>query len=723
MLYLLYLVGVMLMPGAFPAGCGQAEQPAPPSPTAAAEGGDFAFVPPGSQLDPGLSPSEPNVEPAPASGGEAPAAGANGAQDTAVSMDPPDEDELPDDGNAPVLSSWVANLPDGSTAPENMILRTPLNLVAGDAGNEEDVRLRWSVESANQLAFMIQRQQWWGEQWIDSDLIVAPPFPYTYTDSPGAGLWRYAIAAANTEGISPPSDWSEVRVDSSWTTFTPSADTRIVYVSSSEGNDSNDGLSTLTPKATIAAGYALLRNGYPDWLLLKRGDVWDESFPNFYKSGRSVNEPLVANTYGDDAARPHIRSGTQGGISRWGAGRTDYVALVGLHFTPHLRTTSDSPSGFRWLDSGRHILLEDCKFDGYKDNIAIQGFTGLVEDFVLRRCISVNSWGVNEHSQGLYASKVAGLTIDNCVFDHNGWREGVADPTIFNHNIYVQVDCSDVVLVNTISARASSHGAQVRPGGRVVNNLFIGNPIALLVGTGGVDGGGTDPTSPVIAHATHNVIVEGRNLSDASPRGFGLEVLFASSGLLSYNIIKDLGNATNPRAINLDGSQGGGNHNVLISDNAIYNWQGPIILSGTAQKLSGIVLERNLVRSSASIGPLVNIGDATNTGAVTSRNNRFWAPSVNASSLMRIGASSMDLQSWRSAVQDIGSTHSPSNSSDSAVSIGGYLTAALSMSGTSATFLDMTHQQSRRTWNPLLTAPEVNEYFRESFGYPEPPTP
>jgi hypothetical protein len=39
-----------------------------------------------------------------------------------------------------------------------------------------------------------------------------------------------------------------------WTIFTPSADTHIIYVSSSTGSDSNKGLSPNTAVATIAKG-------------------------------------------------------------------------------------------------------------------------------------------------------------------------------------------------------------------------------------------------------------------------------------------------------------------------------------------------------------------------------------------------------------------------------------------------------------------------------------
>ncbi len=75
-----------------------------------------------------------------------------------------------------------------------------------------------------------------------------------------------------------------------WTVVDPSADSRIIYVSSSTGNDANDGLSARTAKRSIDAGMALVRDGSPDHLLLKRGDVFtDQSFANWYQSGRSAD--------------------------------------------------------------------------------------------------------------------------------------------------------------------------------------------------------------------------------------------------------------------------------------------------------------------------------------------------------------------------------------------------------------------------------------------------
>ena len=59
-----------------------------------------------------------------------------------------------------------------------------------------------------------------------------------------------------------------------WTVLAPSPDSITVYVSSSEGDDSNDGLTPATAKRSIDAASVLIRDGYPDWLLLKRGDTF-----------------------------------------------------------------------------------------------------------------------------------------------------------------------------------------------------------------------------------------------------------------------------------------------------------------------------------------------------------------------------------------------------------------------------------------------------------------
>src|SRR5262249_30231035 len=130
-----------------------------------------------------------------------------------------------------------------------------------------------------------------------------------------------------------------------WTVFTASSDTRKIYVSSSMGNDFNSGLSPSTPVKTIAKGLSLLRDGYPDWLLLKKGDSWIEG-NQLRVSGRSASEPMVISSYdpnnptvpdpGTGGARPLIKVNYTMSTGFFSMGNFpsggNNIAFVGLEF-------------------------------------------------------------------------------------------------------------------------------------------------------------------------------------------------------------------------------------------------------------------------------------------------------------------------------------------------------------------------------------------------------
>src|SRR5262249_49272530 len=121
-------------------------------------------------------------------------------------------------------------------------------------------------------------------------------------------------------------------VQQDWTPFTPSADSRIVYVSSASGNDGFNGLSPSSPKRTIAAGRSLLRNGFPDWLLLGRGGGWAEGLcASSNISGGSESERMLVWSYGSSTERPLVRSGTQTAFSAFGQPPASHIAIVGIH--------------------------------------------------------------------------------------------------------------------------------------------------------------------------------------------------------------------------------------------------------------------------------------------------------------------------------------------------------------------------------------------------------
>ena len=123
-----------------------------------------------------------------------------------------------------------------------------------------------------------------------------------------------------------------ISVDSGgWTTYAPSGGARVVYVSSSQGRDSNSGLSPSSPVSSLARAQKLLHSGTGDELLLKRGDTWHSGFGFWGVSGQSSSNPLVIGAYGT-GSRPTIDSGNQTG---WTNGLTNVhdIAFIGLHFT------------------------------------------------------------------------------------------------------------------------------------------------------------------------------------------------------------------------------------------------------------------------------------------------------------------------------------------------------------------------------------------------------
>ena len=129
------------------------------------------------------------------------------------------------------------------------------------------------------------------------------PSPITPSPSPiSSDLVRYA---SEISAYVPPQN------SNGFTVISPSSDSQVIYVSYSEGSDSNNGLSEASPVQSVAAGFALAREGFPDQVLLKRGDVWPnttlgEGKSPLLKSGRSETEPAVLSYYGSSGDRPTL---------------------------------------------------------------------------------------------------------------------------------------------------------------------------------------------------------------------------------------------------------------------------------------------------------------------------------------------------------------------------------------------------------------------------------
>jgi hypothetical protein len=307
-----------------------------------------------------------------------------------------------------------------------------------------------------------------------------------------------------------------------WTILEPSEDSRLVYVSSSDGDDTNDGLTPETAKATIDAGAVLIRDGFPDWLMLKRGDTFGQPNLGRWKNGRSADEPLVVTAYGEEGPRPVIKLTND--FVNWSAQPRNHTAYVGLDF---YRSISDPDSEdftdtscstalgfFSGDNSAENILVEDCRFRYCWLVSQGQNDGPFISNVVIRRNIIRDTWvhGSTETEafriQGMFVRGTMGFVFEENLMDHNGWNAGIPDANAnqYNHNLYIQRTNGGGILVRgNIISRAAAHGVQLRSGGDAVMNAFVGNAIGMNLGYS------TPPAYPAAqTTANDNVFTDGR---------------------------------------------------------------------------------------------------------------------------------------------------------------------------------------------------------------------
>jgi hypothetical protein len=315
-----------------------------------------------------------------------------------------------------------------------------------------------------------------------------------------------------------------VETTSGFTVIKPSADSRLIYVSSSAGSDANTCLAEASPCKTLKAGLAKMRNGYPDHLYLKRGDVWrGERMVNNLPSGRSSSEPAVLTYYGNNGPRPKLENEqTAFNIMK---GKIMNFSVIGLEFSAYKmdpshpefqKSAEDAKAGIVLLGGNENILFEDNVFN-YAEMTLQAWESGSPTNISLRRNIWTGAYTKeslilrNKRPSNLYADGVVGLLIEENVFDYGGWNplvEGAAG-NMFNHNLYIQysTDGNKLIVRNNIITRASSHGVHGRPGGLFENNFFARNAVSLQMGYNG-----HPLLAGVKAQAIGNVITEGQSM-------------------------------------------------------------------------------------------------------------------------------------------------------------------------------------------------------------------
>lgn len=450
-----------------------------------------------------------------------------------------------------------------------------------------------------------------------------------------------------------------------WTQLQPSTDSRVIFVSSSEGSDLNDGLSEATPKATLAAAYSQVRNGYPDWVMLKSGDTFESPRLKLKKAGRSSQEMAVFTSYGD-GDRPVI---VGPGFEYWGANlgagfSLDHVAITHLDF----QGAGTGAKAIELAGGMNDVLIEGNVFSGHRIEVHVQyrqehGVPA--SDVTIRRNVLTDAT-----DQGLLASNITNMLVEENVFDHAGYGEGIGNPenvegaTIFKHNAYFDMT-SGLTLRDNVFARGSNFGSKLASnsvGGFtdfvVDNNLYFNNGLSMDHSSSVVT------TQETFVHErgqiTNNVFTEiGRTFWNGSTQDMAAWVrntkdvtwdsnIWAHKPLLAGNPLIHWGN------------DGNWHQNTTIQNSVVYNWD-------VGDQPESAYFETNVAQRHANLQLI---------------DNQIDYPATD----------------YLDPERTVGSYYA---------SIGGTPDANA--------FLLALRNQSRSTWNEALTADAVNDYIREGF--------
>ncbi len=273
-----------------------------------------------------------------------------------------------------------------------------------------------------------------------------------------------------------------------WAVIEPGQNHKTIYVSET-GDDNNDGLSPDSPIATLSEARSRIQEGSSDWILLKRGDRFPGERFREELNGESPEHPVLIGSYGE-GPRPVM----EGALRLWATHsnvvvRDLHVEYVGKYCLDVLGTIENL--------FFENVVTEGCesRIQGSDDNMHV-GVT-LRRTMILdaHQAAPVNdaeNW-MDAHANrisGIYIAGTAGLLIDECYADFNGWRNGYDEdggagphpPSMFSHNFYIQSNNTHVIYRGTISSRGASTGAQIRPGGVVQQNVFFANNVQFFTG-------------------------------------------------------------------------------------------------------------------------------------------------------------------------------------------------------------------------------------------------
>jgi hypothetical protein len=323
----------------------------------------------------------------------------------------------------------------------------------------------------------------------------------------GSSTWRIPYGATTPSAnsvVACSAGWTEIEFDA--------ANAQKVYVAAN-GNDQNDGLSPSTPKqhisAVLQAQPPLIRPGRGDWLLLRRGDTFNESIGFWTTAGASAKYPqrigmYLASGQPPSTPRPIVDPPNSGGFGNPGfiasgssSNPVRYVAITDLDFrnTAYTGTVVGS-DGVSFLGLFSDILIEGCSFYRLNNGVICQSDPPVDGDYSrrvsIRRCQFRDLFRFvdDRWPSGVFADGIDNLLIEDCLFDHCGWRRGDSPsiyPTVHypvqTHATYIKGPSGhssrNALIRNSIVIDTYSDGQTAEAGVVSTGGLYLRNPYAI----------------------------------------------------------------------------------------------------------------------------------------------------------------------------------------------------------------------------------------------------
>ena len=417
-------------------------------------------------------------------------------------------------------------------------------------------------------------------------------------------------------------------------------------------------------------------------MLLKSGDTWNSSLGFWNRDGISPQEPIVIGSYGT-GPRPMLVTGNSIGLQA-AAVPIANLDIIGIRMYPGSARSWDV-DGISVDSIVNNILIENCDIEGYHDDIAFEHYFGPMSNVTVRRSILSNTYGYNSPSEGIYMDGVSGITLQDNLFNHNGWTTA-GTMTKFNHDVYLTAFSSGLVATDNIFANASNFGLEARCGGVVENNLFYNDADGLSFGL--VDG--SPLTAGGVSGTISGNVFVGSHLIDGMSFGAGVLVGNVNSGgvsisnnLFEYNAVGEIG------AIDLETCSGNPNsgsaaglNNVSITGNVVYGWYESLwVQYGLHPGTTGPYSVNGLRVSGNRFGGIVN----PSVGTVYPGEFPTGAPGADTTF------------------------------TNPSLSLGGYA-SVVGTGSSDAAFLAAAAARPAAQWASSLSAAGVNQYLQSGFG-------